>query len=315
MEENKLHVLVNDLLPDYIDGLTSPETNKIIEEHLAQCSSCQKTLERMKEKPFVLDPDEKIEIDYLKMVRKRNRHRIWITICLVFFVVTSCFGMYVFLFGTKTSATLLNIDTTVAPDQVKLEVECIEKGRKVSRVLWHKQGKDVEAVVYTVPGKEEKKTFSYKIDGLIENVEVAGRIVWEEGKKIPAELALLYENKVEYIGDVSKVSRLLEKMNVSELIGSYTLELDNTGLIIHSVRPINEAYVDRESLLILSMIENVSFVTWKSQDKVETVSVEMMDDRLGTGIKEGYRSLAVFADNIEQLEQSEEIRARECVCE
>ncbi len=36
MEENKLHTLVNDLLPDYIEGLTSPETNRIIEEHLVR---------------------------------------------------------------------------------------------------------------------------------------------------------------------------------------------------------------------------------------------------------------------------------------
>ncbi|WP_283650482.1 zf-HC2 domain-containing protein [Dubosiella newyorkensis] len=59
MEENKLHILVKDLLPDYIDGLTSPETNKIIEEHLFQCSSCQKALERMKESPSV---DDKINM-------------------------------------------------------------------------------------------------------------------------------------------------------------------------------------------------------------------------------------------------------------
>ena len=107
MEENKLHTLVNDLLPDYIEGLTSPETNRIIEEHLAKCPSCHETLERMKEKPFVLEPDEKVEIDYLKTVRKQNRHRIWITICLVLLIVAGCFSTYIFLIGTKTPAALL----------------------------------------------------------------------------------------------------------------------------------------------------------------------------------------------------------------
>lgn len=307
MEENKLHTLVNDLLPDYIEGLTSPETNRIIEEHLAKCPSCRETLERMKEKPFVLESDEKVEIDYLKTVRKQNRHRIWITICLVLLIVAGCFGTYIFLIGTKTPAALLDLDTTVGPDHVSLEVECIEKGRKVSRVSWHEQGGCIEAQVYTVPGNEERKTFSYESDSLIENVEVAGQVVWEDGKDIPTELSVLYENKVEYVGNVSKVSRLLEKMDVSGLIGSYTFALDDTRLIIDSARPLDDAYVDRESLLILSLIENASSVTWKSQGKEETVTTERMDDLLNTEIKEGYRSLAAFAGNVGRLEQSEEI--------
>lgn len=307
MEENKLHTLVNDLLPDYIEGLTSPETNRIIEEHLAKCPSCRETLERMKEKPFVLELDEKVEIDYLKTVRKQNRHRIWITICLVLLIVAGCFGTYIFLIGTKTPAALLDLDTTVGPDHVSLEVECIEKGRKVSRVSWHEQGGRIEAQVYTVPGNEERKTFSYASDSLIENVEVAGQVVWEDGKDIPTELSVLYENKVEYVGNVSKVSRLLEKMDVSGLIGSYTFALDDTRLIIDSARPIDDAYVDRESLLILSLIKNVSSVTWKSQGKEETVTTERMDDLLNTEIKEGYRSLVAFAGNVGRLEQSEEI--------
>lgn len=96
---------------------------------------------------------------------------------------------------------------------------------------------------------------------------MAGQVVWEDGKDIPTELSVLYENKVEYVGNVSKVSRLLEKMDVSGLIGSYTFALDDTRLIIDSARPLDDAYVDRESLLILSLIENASSVTWKSQEK------------------------------------------------
>ena len=39
--------LVQDLLPNYIEKLTSEESNKIIEEHLKECPECRKILENM----------------------------------------------------------------------------------------------------------------------------------------------------------------------------------------------------------------------------------------------------------------------------
>lgn len=41
--------VIQDLLPSYIDGLTSEESNKLIEEHLAGCSVCRDYLSAMKE--------------------------------------------------------------------------------------------------------------------------------------------------------------------------------------------------------------------------------------------------------------------------
>ena len=33
--------IVQDLLPSYVDGLTSDETNEAIKDHLADCVSCR----------------------------------------------------------------------------------------------------------------------------------------------------------------------------------------------------------------------------------------------------------------------------------
>ena len=40
--------IVQDLLPSYVDGLTSDETNEAIKDHLADCVSCRDMYERMK---------------------------------------------------------------------------------------------------------------------------------------------------------------------------------------------------------------------------------------------------------------------------
>lgn len=46
--ENKCKI-VQDLLPTYIENLTSEETTKFIEEHLSNCDNCKKVYDNMKE--------------------------------------------------------------------------------------------------------------------------------------------------------------------------------------------------------------------------------------------------------------------------
>ena len=49
MKNNLTCELVEDLMPSYIDALTSDVTNKAIREHLAQCDKCKNKLDNMKE--------------------------------------------------------------------------------------------------------------------------------------------------------------------------------------------------------------------------------------------------------------------------
>lgn len=39
--------VIRDLLPSYVDGLTSETTDGLIEEHLENCAPCKKVLEAM----------------------------------------------------------------------------------------------------------------------------------------------------------------------------------------------------------------------------------------------------------------------------
>ena len=50
MENKTICKVVQDLLPSYIEKLTSKETNEYIEKHLNECPDCQKIFENMKEK-------------------------------------------------------------------------------------------------------------------------------------------------------------------------------------------------------------------------------------------------------------------------
>lgn len=56
--------IIFDLLPLYIDGMTSPETAKVVEEHLKECEVCRQTYEEMAG-----------EIDISLPLKKKRRRR------------------------------------------------------------------------------------------------------------------------------------------------------------------------------------------------------------------------------------------------
>lgn len=66
--------IVQDLLPNYIEKLTSEETNIFIEEHLKNCDECKKVLENMKNdfKVIKIKRDNR-DIKYAKKFNSRMR--------------------------------------------------------------------------------------------------------------------------------------------------------------------------------------------------------------------------------------------------
>ena len=72
--------IVEDLLPTYVERLTSEETNMAVEAHLASCPACaaKRTAMGAKETEAAGQNAEETarEVDYLKKVRRRNRRRV-----------------------------------------------------------------------------------------------------------------------------------------------------------------------------------------------------------------------------------------------
>ena len=64
--------VIKDLLPSYIDELTSEASNRLIEEHLSGCEACRETLNSMKEKTPADTIEGKKELDFLKRTAERT---------------------------------------------------------------------------------------------------------------------------------------------------------------------------------------------------------------------------------------------------
>ena len=71
MNEKNNCKIVQDLLPNYMEGLTDKETNEFIEQHLKKCKDCKKVYESLKEKPKNLEISENgKKVDYFKKYKR-----------------------------------------------------------------------------------------------------------------------------------------------------------------------------------------------------------------------------------------------------
>lgn len=95
MKEKKICKIIQDLLPNYIENLTSVETNNYIDEHLEGCSECKTILKNM-QKEFEVNSQtiNKREIKYIKKYSNKIKALKFILLVIVI--------IYALIVGRKT---------------------------------------------------------------------------------------------------------------------------------------------------------------------------------------------------------------------
>lgn len=109
---NKINCnIIKDLLPLYIDNLTSNESNEIIEEHLNSCNECQIVYEQMNA-PIEAEQEQnrENEIDYLKKVKTKTIKNYVFVFSIIAIVAILTF---VFLIGIRVKSDNVNIVANV----------------------------------------------------------------------------------------------------------------------------------------------------------------------------------------------------------
>ncbi|WP_162341628.1 zf-HC2 domain-containing protein [Paenibacillus paridis] len=103
--------IVRDLLPSYIEKLTSNHSNEEIEKHLQTCEECHQFYKEMIETTGltlpVVDNEEVEKLNYLKKVKKKNTKAIVISIAAVLVLAASILGLFVI--GFPVSSKDVNI--------------------------------------------------------------------------------------------------------------------------------------------------------------------------------------------------------------
>lgn len=137
--------IIKDLLPSYIDGLTSSESNLEIEEHLKNCHQCREIFEQMQTEIKVentLYNKEKI-----KPFKKLNR-RIFQAVIITLIGCAMVVGSYVYFFGLgwKVNSADMNIGYTYKNGKILFEFE-LTNGRVLNS--WSNVDKSNRIIKFT----------------------------------------------------------------------------------------------------------------------------------------------------------------------
>jgi hypothetical protein len=120
------HNAVRDLLPSYIDGICSEETQKEIKEHLLTCGECFETYEAMAasaETPPPLTAEERDEeikkLDYMRKVKNKAILK-WIIIVLAIAVVLGI-AIFALCYGVPLDSSQVALTMRVYEDDVIID--------------------------------------------------------------------------------------------------------------------------------------------------------------------------------------------------
>ena len=93
MKNQKQCKIVQDLLPTYIEDLTSEETNQYIEEHIKNCNDCKLVLLDMQGELKLEKINKNMEINGLKKVKRRMILEIFFSVVIV--ILIFAIGLYI----------------------------------------------------------------------------------------------------------------------------------------------------------------------------------------------------------------------------
>ena len=92
--------VVRDLLPSYVEGLTSPESNTAVERHLSECPECAQLRTALAGAPEQAAPEDAKEVDYLKKVKRRGWRRVAAAVAVTVLLFAVGVAAKLFLIGT-----------------------------------------------------------------------------------------------------------------------------------------------------------------------------------------------------------------------
>ena len=233
--------IVQDLLPNYIENLTSKETNDFIEEHLKKCKECKDIYDNMT-KNIKIDniKNNKKEVKYFKKFNNKLKNlKIIIIFIIVLILVISIFAYnnlknIILLNSLEEKLTNINTSnysytTEMITDNEKTITKCfvlnekyyveIEKVNEKTIVKLYKDNKD-DIILYDKDG-----TILYKINGQT-NSKIDMNILPTNPKYFALDIYAISKNDIKEISKEGKYYVLNTKNNYK-----YWVEKD-TGIVV-----------------------------------------------------------------------------------
>lgn len=157
--KNKDCNLVKDLLPNYIDKVTSSETNNFIEEHLKNCDECRKSFENMSEEMKI---DYKSKNDKKINIFRKVNNKIILLKAIIFVIIF----IFILVFIRKV-IIINNIEGMASKadfnNYSKVMVETTEK--YISKTEYYQNNDNFIEIITKINKEGISKIISYNLNG------------------------------------------------------------------------------------------------------------------------------------------------------
>ena len=119
--------IIQDLLPSYIEKLTSLHSNEEIEKHLQTCESCLQSYNEMTATANlnvpIVDKEEVNKLNYFKKVKSKNIKVIVLSILSVIILAAALIGLFVIGFPVSSKDVTIDYQKTKTHLEVHLTLE------------------------------------------------------------------------------------------------------------------------------------------------------------------------------------------------
>lgn len=239
MKEKKDCKIIQDLLPNYIEKLTNEETNRYVEEHLAECTECTQILKNM-QKDIDINNDNERTRQEVKYMKKFNRKLKFLRNILILIVL-----LVVIVIGRKT-IILTNISSKVNKvrdeNNYYIKTESLFEGKMtiseryykddkilITKTIYSKDGKVTKEIIY----QSEDEKIILKDDGekkTLSNLSEIGRGTPSyTSKNFFENLKTAITTNIRTINIKNRKCYILREENIEKFIDS------NTGLTVKEI--------------------------------------------------------------------------------
>ena len=275
--------VVRDLLPSYIDKLTSEETNEAVERHLEGCEDCRKVLAAMQGEggPAAEENQaETKEIDYLKKVRTGTWKRVIAGILAAAFVFGAGAWIKVHRIGSYMDPSAVNITSVaVGGDTVAVAGNLKDKSLGMTHADMLLKEDGVMELAYRAAKKNGMDNeFSFVVSGEdytgVQEIRMGDRIVWYQGALIDEQTSDVYNARHPYVGDMPANGALASALGIREAIGPYENELSTAaepyGWTFYSQKDLTSQELavirqelQRDAAVMLACVDNLGWVEFQ----------------------------------------------------
>ena len=172
--------VIKDLLPSYLDKITSEQTNRLVEKHLESCNKCSKILEEMNKKIDTKIFDQNEQIDYLKGFKKEKKIAIIKTICIFIIIMLVLFlffqeivSRFNFTVDINNLYISYNAEEKIDENRTELQFNVVDKKYNLGFEYDTTNGKDIYIMPvgkFTYFIKPSRTIFSFNINENTERV-------------------------------------------------------------------------------------------------------------------------------------------------